>query len=291
MEETFRSIGLIFKKYLAQILTILVGLGILMIGISPDEETGLKQNSLFTLGGIGLIIAGIISTLYVAELIGKIPHAILMYAVLPVLLVSYTYMVDRSIEDEIEYRNMIAKTQKEVKQRLKDIRDAQVEFRNTFGYFAPSMDSLKWFVREGKAMDIKRFGDVPTMIDIDMAKALGMKEIPTTMISETQAWILVQKGFIPANDFRRDTTYQPVMEKLFINDKARAKRESAYSFSLDSFDIAPFGLGKLLMFTGKVQKNGLDVPVLLIKESHPITKDTLIVGSLTEVNVNGNWGE
>lgn len=291
MEETFKSIGLILNKYLAQILTILVGLGILMIGMSPDAETGLQQNSLFTLGGVGLIIAGIISTLYVAELIGKIPHAILMYAVLPILLISYTYMVDRSIEGEIEYQNLIAKTQKEAKQRLKDIRDAQVEFRNKYGYFAPSMDSLKWFVKEDKAMDIRRFGDVPTSIDIEMAKALGMKEIPERTITEKEAWILVQKGFIPANDFRRDTTYQPVMEKLFMNDKARGNRQSIYPFNIDSFDIAPYGLGKLLMFTGKIQKNGIDVPVLLIKESHPITKDTLIVGSLTEVNVNGNWGE
>lgn len=292
MEEKLGAIGLILKKYLAQIVIILLGLLILMTGLSTDLETGLKQNGLFTLGGIGLLLAGIISILYVAEIIKKTIHSVLMYAILPVLLVSYSFMLyDRSIMDELEYRNMVERTKRETVQRLKDLRDAEVEFKNKYGYFTANVDTLKWFIKEDKALDIRRFGDVPERIDIDMAKALGYKEIPEQMISEKEAWILMKKGFISEKEFGRDTSYQPVMEKLFLNDKAIGDRKSIYSFSLDSIDVAPYGRGKFIIKTGKIQKNGIDVPVFEIQEPMPLTKKTLTVGSLTEVSTNGNWGE
>lgn len=291
MEEMFRTLGLFMKKYFAQIMTIFVGLGILLVGLTPDKETGFHQNSYFTLGGVGLIIAGIISTLYVAEIINRLLHNIFLYGILPVLFAGFAYMDYRSVKDEMDWIARVDDVKTEVVQRLKDIRDAQVEYKSVYGHFTPSFDSLKWFIKDGQAMDIKRYGDVPQQIDIDMAKALGMKEIPDHQITEQQAWILMKKGFIPASQFRRDTTYQPVMDKLFRNEKAIASRKSKWAFSVDSLDVAPYGTGQFIMHVDSIQKNGLSVSVFEVIEPKPLVKQPLQVGSITEYSVNGNWGE
>lgn len=289
--NSLKQIGFFFNKYLAQILVIALGILVIVIGTTPDENTGARQNSLFLLGGVAMLMAGIISTLYVGEVINKMLHNVMMFVVLPVGVIAYSWFDYRSIKDEVDLRNRIVQTEREVKQRLKDIRDLEVEFKNEYGRYTNNFDSLKWFVREGKTKIILRVGDVPEKIDIDMAKFLGYKEIPTTVISEVEAWKLAQAGYIKG--FKRDTTYHSVMDKIFNNDKALGSRNSDYKFNVDSLEIAPYSGGmKFILETSVIKKNNIDVPVFQITEPNPFKKDApLQVGSLTEVTTNGNWGE
>ncbi|HAA00103.1 MAG TPA: hypothetical protein DCD96_00520, partial [Flavobacteriales bacterium] len=157
--NALKNIGYLAGKYFAQILVITLGLVVLMIGMKTDPDTGFKQNSLFVLGGVALLLAGTISTLYVAEVINRMLHTIFLYVLLPIGVITYGYLDYRSIMDEVEYRERVAMVNRETQQRLKDIRDAQVEFRAMYNRYAPSFDSLRWFIQEGRAMVINRLGD------------------------------------------------------------------------------------------------------------------------------------
>ncbi|MFN3341642.1 MAG: hypothetical protein ACK40M_03035 [Flavobacteriales bacterium] len=289
--NALKNIGYLAGKYFAQILVITLGLVVLMIGMKTDPETGFKQNNLFVLGGVALLLAGTISTLYVAEVINRMLHTIFLYVLLPIGVITYGYLDYKSIMDEVEYRERVAMVNRETQQRLKDIRDAQVEFRAMYNRYAPSFDSLRWFIQEGRAMVINRLGDVPDKLSEEQFKFLGYKEHPEKMISEVEAWKLAKAGLLP--NFNRDTTYNSVMEKIFLSNKALANRDSDYKFSVDSLDVAPYSGGmKFTMETGMIKKNNIDVPVLLIVEPNPFDKDKpLTVGSLTDVTTNGNWGE
>ncbi|HRE74520.1 MAG TPA: hypothetical protein PLR45_07495, partial [Flavobacteriales bacterium] len=102
--NALKNIGYLAGKYFAQILVITLGLVVLMIGMKTDPDTGFKQNSLFVLGGVALLLAGTISTLYVAEVINRMLHTIFLYVLLPIGVITYGYLDYRSIMDEVEYR-------------------------------------------------------------------------------------------------------------------------------------------------------------------------------------------
>lgn len=301
MLDVLKVSGQYFSKYLAQGLVILLGIGALSFGLIPDKETGLTQNTLFVLGGVALILAGVISTLYIAEVINKVIHNVLMYVILPVSVIYFAYVDYKAVKDEIDLIAKFDLIQRETKQRLKDIRDAEVEFRNIHGHFTSDWDSLKNFVANENALIINRKGDVPEKITLEMAKFLGYKEIPEKVISEVEAWKLAQAGMI--SGFERDTTYEPVMKKIFQSDKYMAKRVSEYPFSVDSLDIMPFSGGKQFKLeAGIINRNNINVAVFEAGQPEPLVLTTgdgrklkaplpLIVGSMVDPTTNGNWGE
>lgn len=289
----FKTLGLFFRQYLFQIFLVTLGLYLIKVGYTPDEKANLPQNGWFKAGGFAVLGAGIVSTLYVAGIINKIIHNAFMYLVLPVGVVAFAYLDFRSINDEIKFRAMQKEIQREIKQRLRDIRDAQVEFKNKYGKYAADFAELKKFILTDKTITVKKIGDIPDKITQEMLDSLGLEQAPDKGLTEVQAWILSKKGVIKG--FARDTTYQSVMELLFTNEKARATRsaDSKYAFNIDSLDIVPFtgGKGKFQMKTDFLTKNNMQVPVFLVMELETINKDTLLVGSLTEASTSGNWGE
>jgi hypothetical protein len=295
--DILRTLGLFFNRYLAQIIVIILGSFMLYIGsqveVLPSGEE-LKQNALFNYGGAALLFAGIISVLYVANFINRTIHMVLMFILLPLSVGILGYYNYRSIQDEIEFQKLIALHKKEKIQRLKDLRDAQIEYKTVHGHYANDFDSLKIFIRQGQTPIVNRIGDIPetSVLTKEQWEAAGYKERPTAMISDKDAWVIAQAGLLPG--FRRDTTWKPVMEKLFMSEEAVLSRKSMYPFSIDSIDIVPFTGGKMqfIMKVDKIDKNGVLMPVILIKEPNPLVKgDTLQIGSIEEVSTSGNWGE
>lgn len=280
--EILKQIGFYIGKYLASVLFIVWGIGILMFA---SEE----QPQLYMIGGIGMILAGIISVLYIADVISGIVHFILL-GVIIIGAAVYGYFVYDSIMSKIRLEASIAAHEKEVKQRLKDLRDAQLEYFIVNNKYCTSFDSLKLFVRTGFAYKIDKIGDVPEKLEPEQWKFLGYKEPPATVISEVEAWKLNKAGLL--SNFKRDTTKIAVMDKLFASRNYLASRQSIYKFNIDSMDIVPDRGGKVKfeMFHDTLIKNNVPAAIFCIWEPAPL-RDTLQVGSKTEVTTNGNWGE
>lgn len=291
----FEDLNYTFNRYLVPVLITALGLMIVIYG-AKTSETGDTQNSWFLLGGIALSVCGVLSILYVADIISKPINMILTFGVMPITICVFGYYNYRSVKMDLEFTEQYDMKKTEIKQRLIDIRDAQIEFRLIYNKYASSMDELKNFIKNGKAMSIAKEGMMPDKIEqwmIDSLRAWDPEKYKNTpeRLNEAEG---VRLGII-----KRDTTYEPVINKIFLNEKKSSKRVSRYPFSVDSLDIAPYtnGKKKIDFAVGTVTKNGAELPVFEAKwylqnsrlNEHKF--DTLKVGSLKEPTTNGNWDE
>jgi hypothetical protein len=153
---------------------------------------------------------------------------------------------------------------------------------------------LRKFIKEGKTINVKKEGDVPEKVTDEIWAKLK-ETFPNDKKYKDRPDKLTEYEAMKLGYIKRDTTYEPVITRLFLNPEAE-KRRSAKSiypvFDVDSIGILPFSGGKeIYMKTGKISKNNIETWVILIKDPRPVGKDTLMIGSLTDVNTNGNWGE
>ena len=79
----------------------------------------------------------------------KILSKVLTYLVLPVIIAGMTYAIVKSVMEPVEFNKHRAYREGIAIQRLKDIRDLQVAFKNVYGRYSSTVDSLKWFYNEG----------------------------------------------------------------------------------------------------------------------------------------------
>ncbi|MFT4521876.1 MAG: hypothetical protein ACI8ZN_000814 [Bacteroidia bacterium] len=69
------------------------------------------------------------------------------------------YLVYDSIVSEIEYRAEVDLVEDQVKDRLLMIKEAQMAYKDKYGYFTGSFDSLKYFVKTGSISILMEYGD------------------------------------------------------------------------------------------------------------------------------------
>ena len=75
---------------------------------------------------------------------------VLTYLILPLIIVALTVAIVKSVMEPVDFNKHRAYRESVAVQRLKDIRDLQVAFKNVNGRYAPTIDSLKLFYNEGK---------------------------------------------------------------------------------------------------------------------------------------------
>lgn len=282
-----------FMRYLDTIFLFGLGLIMMVIALKVDPDTNFSQNGLFMAGAIALLGMAVISLLYVLDVINKTLRVIL-FAALLLLSATYAYLDFKSINDKIQHDAMVERIEKEVKQRLKDIRDAQLEYIKVHGVYADDFATLRKFIKEGKTINVKKQGDVPEKVTDEIWAKLK-QTFPNDKKYKDRPDKLTEYEAMKLGYIVRDTTYEPVITRLFLNKEAEKRRaaKSIYPvFNVDSIGILPFSGGKeIYMKTAKIFKNNIETSVILIKDPRPVGKDTLMIGSLTEVTTNGNWGE
>jgi Ca2+/Na+ antiporter len=133
--KTYENISKEFIRYLDTLILLFLGSVMMSIALYKDPDTNFTQNSLFMAGAIALLGMSVISFLYVKDIINKALR-IILFGVLFTLCVVYAYLDFKSINDKIQHDAMVERIEKEVKQRLKDIRDAQLEYMRVNGVYA-----------------------------------------------------------------------------------------------------------------------------------------------------------
>ena len=200
-----------------------------------------------------------------------------------VLILVFASLLFKSIYNEIKFDEVKNARYQVVIKNLKDIRDTQLAHRTVKGVFQDNWDSLVKFVeidsftitqrRDSSVLDkemTKRYGGVKTYKDIVIVDTLGLVSVKDSLF-----------GF--------DDRYLRMMNVPFSkNDQTK--------FELDA---------------GFLNQNGIDIPVfesfvrkrvilhdqslnLVLKENQVQSVDgvngpTLKIGSMNEVNTNGNW--
>ena len=200
-----------------------------------------------------------------------------------VLILVFASLLFKSIYNEIKFDEVKNARYQFVIKNLKDIRDTQLAHRTVKGVFQDNWDSLVKFVeidsftitqrRDSSVLDkemTKRYGGVKTYKDIVIVDTLGLVSVKDSLF-----------GF--------DDRYLRMMNVPFSkNDQTRFELKAGF-----------------------LNQNGIDIPVfesfvrkrvilhdqslnLVLKENQVQSVDgvngpTLKIGSMNEVNTNGNW--
>jgi hypothetical protein len=180
------------------------------------------------------------------------------------------YLIYDSIDSKIELEKEVKHRKAVVIERLEQIKEAQISYKKVRGEYAKSFDQLKDFLENDSLVVVKAIGVVPDSLLGQEAKALAM-------------------GIIV-----RDTSKIAVRNELFKENFQKV---------VDSLAIIPFSGGSSFSInSGEVEKGKVKVKVFEVtapyKEIFKGLKtdnegidmnQALILGSMTEPSINGNW--
>ncbi len=201
---------------------------------------------------------------------------------LGIVALALAFFIYKGIQNPIEFEKSKNERYDATIERLKDIRKAQLAYREVYGRFTGSWDTLIHFVKYDSLRNVRKIGELTdSMIDAGLTERRALRE-----------------GLII-----RDTIRESVLETVFSKH-----------FNADNLKIIPvpdtvaeFILGSNVLVTG----SGIKVPVFEAKAHNNIVlrgldKQSVVnmneqrrlndkypglkVGSLTEmVNNAGNW--
>jgi hypothetical protein len=202
--------------------------------------------------------------------------------VLIAIAVLFAFLVFKSIEDPIEFEKAKKERYDATIQKLKDIRKAESAYKDVYGHYTGSWDTLINFVKHDSLRLIRRIG----MLTDSMIEA-GMNE----------------KMAIKQGKIIRDTIRVSALDSLFGKSYPVEKikyvpvPDTVAEFHLGAGVIATGSGIKVPVFEAKVHNNtvlrGLDRQMVINLNDQKRTNQKypgLKVGSLEDANNNaGNW--
>ena len=232
-----------------------------------------------------IAVAVILITIGLVKLVDKvIPSKFkpILNVVLWVLIAFLGYQTYMSIYAPIQFNKEKNKRYALVIESLKDIRDAQLAHKQVTGKFAGTFDGLIKFVDTAKYTITQRRDS--SVVDEEANKRFGL----TSMTKEIV--VIDTLGFVSVRDslFKKSDRYKTMMNVPAGKEGAIFDLKSGF---LEQNDI------KIPVFEASVKKDIILFDQdrdLVIQENQVVSVDgvngdALKVGSMNEVNTNGNW--
>ena len=196
-----------------------------------------------------------------------------------VLCIFFSYKIYDSISKPINFNEIRNKRYYDVINRLKEIRTAQIAYKDVNGIYSDNFDSLVKFIDEGIFTLIEKrdssYLEYNRIYRIDM-----LKEIV----------VIDTLGYVPVKDslFKNNITYKNI-KKVPIKGIDTVFNINAKVININGYR-AP-------VFEVKISKNIIlfdQDEDLLKQENETISVDgvngsNIVLGSLTNVSTNGNW--
>ena len=186
---------------------------------------------------------------------GSIIKKIFTYLILPLTIAGLVYLLVSSIQQPVnfnkhkEYREGIAV------QRLKDIRDLQVAYKNVNGRYVSTIDSLKKFYNEGKIQVVMQIGSK----DDSLAMANTKKAIAKLRKFKGEQLNQELKKLYDAGDKKLVFS---VNSTVFVKDTLFKGRTD---FNVDSLAWIPFSGDSIQMAAITRTVQGVKVPLFEAK--------------------------
>ena len=182
----------------------------------------------------------------------SIIRKVFTYLLLPAAIVGLTYLLVQSIMEPVrfnkhkDYRTEIAV------QRLKDIRDLQVAFKNVNGRYASTIDSLKLFYNEGKmkiTMQVGSKDDSLAMAHTDQVKKKFRGLKPDKLNEKLyELYLAGEQNLVFA------VNSEIAVKDTLFNDRT--------NFVADSLAFIPFSGGDKVIMKSTIKKvSGVNVPL------------------------------
>ncbi|MCF0173420.1 MAG: hypothetical protein HUJ91_06830, partial [Bacteroidales bacterium] len=108
---------------------------------------------------------------------------LLTYLILPAAIVVLAYLIVNSINQPLKFNKERAHREAEAIVKLKDIRTLQVAYKNVHGKFAPSIDSLVDFYKNGQMTVIRQIGSMDDSVAV--ARNLVKREAIQIPVKDT----------------------------------------------------------------------------------------------------------
>jgi hypothetical protein len=212
---------------------------------------------------------------------------------------SYFFIAStNSVLDEEQYlRDQTAMNAVTI-QRLTDIRDAQLAYKEVNGAFTDNFDTLYAFINAPLVplnFSIGSFHDtLPEAMSYEMGFVIKRSDVPG--IAAEMGWAeqdLMDSITADAVAFKvRDTLYTSFYAENFTPEKRADKKLSPVN--LDSLTFSPTSGERFMIDTTYVNQSGMRVCCIKVQDPTPfgrsnVKKDTLRFGSLVEAHTDGNW--
>ena len=207
----------------------------------------------------------------------KTPILIILWAIIIFL----GYITFMSVYGEIQFNQLKEKRYKVVIENLKDIRDSELAHRTVTGQFEGNWDSLVKFIETEKFTITQRRDS--TVIDKELTRIYGVDTTKDIVIIDTL-------GFVPVKDslFGADSRYKTMMNIPTLNDGQKFELKAGL-LEQNGVNIPVFEASvskKILLYDQ--DKNLVDLESE-VKSVEGVNGPSLKVGSMDEINTNGNW--
>ncbi|MGA1226305.1 MAG: hypothetical protein ACO3VF_03500 [Tamlana sp.] len=231
-----------------------------------------------------IAVAVILVTIGLVKLIDKfIPTKFkpVLTIVLWLLIAFLGYQTYKSIYEPIQFNKVKNKRYSQVIKSLKDIRDAQLAHREVTGKFADDFDNLVKFIDTAQYTITQRRDS--TIKDEVLTKQFGVDMTKEIIVIDTLGFESVKDSL-----FKNSTRYKTMMNVPVGEEGAKFKLQAGF---IEQSNI------KIPVFEASVLKNVIlfdQDKDLLMQENQVVSVDgvngdKLKVGSMDEVNTNGNW--
>lgn len=297
-----------FGRYAIAGIFLILGIALLVFGLKPDPQVlnngkveYVSQNKIFIIASVFFVAASLIWILY---LIGVINTKI-SYIIVAVTAISggiLIYMDYHSVQSTVAFNEAVQLRNVNIKLRLDDVKQAELEYREFNGTYTDDMDALIDFVKHGKKMRITKSGTPPERpITPEERDFLYNDNRPIdNLMTEREAALLAVSPICPEDlkSFKRDTSYASVLEAVFMDEtreRARRNAGATIDFHPDSLRYVPFSKILTKLDTGSVMNDELVVPTLLISMRHPMNKElkkdsvTFSIGDTKSGSLRESW--
>lgn len=210
---------------------------------------------------------------------------VIVQIVLFVLVVVLAYFLYDGINTPIRFNKEKDIRYEKVIERLKDIRTAQIAYKDQRGEFAGKFDQLMDFLKNDSLRVPRKIGLCPDTLNDRMAVEMGLA---VTQLEPGQT----PDDILKMGKILRDTIKIPILDTLFEKN-----------YIIDSLRYIPFSGGEEFFLGAGEVETGSKVKVKVFEASAKNSQilkgldgdyfkasDVLRVGSLTEATNNaGNW--
>jgi len=189
--------------------------------------------------------------------------------ILAVVILVLGFLIFNSIRKPVRFENTLQSRNEVIVSRLKDIRTAQNLFRNQYGRYTGSFDSLINFVKTGKIPEVKMIPDPTDTTD-------------SRSISDTIGYISIYDSIYIKKNYPLDKLNEVPFSKGDLFSILAGK------INKGGVDVSVFEVSvRLETYMKDIDKQ---LVINRIKEMEDKAKfPGLKVGSMTEASTDGNW--
>ena len=196
------------------------------------------------------------------------------------LIIFLGYITFNSVYDEIKFNQLKVERYKVVIDRLVDIRDSQLAYKEVNGEYAGSFDKLIDFVENGQVPITQRRDS--TVLDEERTRAFGgVETFKTITIIDTLSYYTVKDSI-----FKGDSRYKTMADVGVGKAGAKFTLEAG---KLDEIPVFQASIDKALVLDGEdkylIEKERQAISIAGVKG------ESVKIGSMEEVNTSGNWGK